>query len=50
MTKLDTERRAYAEEISDERRQRVALQAQLRVTSAKRAAIESERDGEACCT
>ncbi|KAF8473746.1 hypothetical protein DFH94DRAFT_806969 [Russula ochroleuca] len=41
---LDTERHAYAEEISDERRQRVALQAQLRVASAERATIESERD------
>ncbi|KAH9990173.1 hypothetical protein BJV77DRAFT_1014101, partial [Russula vinacea] len=41
---LDTERHAYAEEISDERRQRVALQAQLRVASAERATIEAERD------
>ena len=41
---LDTERHAYAEEISDERRQRAALQAQLRVASAERAKMEVERD------
>lgn len=41
---LDSERRTYAEEISDERRQRVALQAQLRAARAERAAMEAERD------
>jgi len=41
---LDSERHAYAEDISDERRQHVALQAQLRVASAERAKIEAERD------
>ena len=41
---LDSERRAFAEEISDERRQRVALQAQLRTARAERAAMEAERD------
>jgi Skp family chaperone for outer membrane proteins len=40
---LDTERNAYAEEISDERRQRAALQAQLRVASAERAKMEAEK-------
>ncbi|KAI0291880.1 hypothetical protein BC826DRAFT_1186759 [Russula brevipes] len=41
---LDSERRTYAEEISGERHQRVALQAQLRVARAERAAMEAERD------
>lgn len=41
---LDAERRTYAEEISDERRQRVVLQAQLRTARAERAAMEEERD------
>lgn len=41
---LDAERRTYAEEISDERRQRVALQAQLRAARAEPAAMEEERD------
>ena len=41
---LDAERRTYAEDISDERRQRVALQAQLRAARAERAAMEEERD------
>jgi chromosome segregation ATPase len=41
---LDAERRTYAEEISDERRQRVALRAQLRAARAERAAMEEERD------
>ncbi|KAI9435250.1 hypothetical protein H4582DRAFT_2059517 [Lactarius indigo] len=41
---LDSERRTYAEEISDERRQRVALQAQVRAARAERAAMEAERD------
>ena len=41
---LDSERREFAEEISDERRQRVALQAQLRTAKAERASMESERD------
>ncbi len=41
---LDSERHTYAEEISDERRQLVALRAQLRVASAERAKMEAERD------
>ena len=41
---LDAERRTYAEDISDERRQRVALQAQVRAARAERAAMEAERD------
>lgn len=41
---LDSERHAYAEDISDERRQRVALQAQLRIASAERVKMEAERD------
>jgi len=41
---LDSERRTYAEEISDERRHRVALQAQVRAARAERAAMEEERD------
>ncbi|KAH9022071.1 hypothetical protein EDB83DRAFT_2320361 [Lactarius deliciosus] len=41
---LDSERRTYAEEISEERRQRVALQAQVRSARAERAAMEEERD------
>ncbi|KAH9953643.1 hypothetical protein BC827DRAFT_113195 [Russula dissimulans] len=41
---LDSERCTYAEEISDERNQRVALQAQLRVAKAERAKMEAERD------
>ncbi len=41
---LDTERHAYAEEISDERHQRVALQAQLHVARVERAKMEAERD------
>ena len=41
---LDSERRACAEEISDERRQRVTLHAQLRVARAEAAAMEVERD------
>jgi hypothetical protein len=41
---LDSERRTYAEEISGERHQRVALQAQLRVARAERAMMEAERD------
>ncbi|KAI9453693.1 hypothetical protein BJY52DRAFT_1287690 [Lactarius psammicola] len=41
---LDSERRAYAEEISDERRLRVALQAQVRAARAEQAAMEEERD------
>ncbi|KAN0138051.1 hypothetical protein V8E53_003940 [Lactarius tabidus] len=41
---LDAERRTYAEDISDERRQRVVLQAQLRAARAERAAMEEERD------
>lgn len=41
---LDSERRTYSEEISDERRQRVALHAQLRVARAEVAAMETERD------
>jgi hypothetical protein len=41
---LDSERRTYSEEISDERRQRVALHAQLRVARAEVAAMEVERD------
>jgi hypothetical protein len=41
---LDSERRTYSEEISDERRQRVALHAQLRVARAEAAAMEAERD------
>ena len=42
---LDSERHTYAEEISDERRKRIALQAQISVASAERARIEAERDG-----
>lgn len=41
---LDSERRAYSEEISDERRQRAALHAELRVARAEAAAMEGERD------
>lgn len=41
---LDSQRRAYTEEISNERRQCVALQEQLRVARAERTAIEAERD------
>jgi hypothetical protein len=41
---LDAERRTFSEEISDERRQRVALQAQLRAARAERAAMEAELD------
>jgi cell division protein FtsB len=41
---LDSERHAYAEDILDERRQRVALQARLRVASTERAKMEAERD------
>ncbi|KAF8266143.1 hypothetical protein EI94DRAFT_231794 [Lactarius quietus] len=41
---LDEERRTYAKDISDERRQRVTLQAQLRAARAERAAMEAERD------
>ncbi|KAH9019969.1 hypothetical protein EDB85DRAFT_542226 [Lactarius pseudohatsudake] len=41
---LDSERRTYAEEISEERRQRVALTAQVRSARAERAAMEEERD------
>lgn len=41
---LDSERHAYSEEISCERGQRVALQAQLRAARAERAAMEAERD------
>ncbi|KAI0249002.1 hypothetical protein BJV78DRAFT_1363193 [Lactifluus subvellereus] len=41
---LDSERHAYSEEISCERRQRVALQAQLRAARAERATMEAERD------
>jgi hypothetical protein len=41
---LDSERHTHAEEISDERRRRVALQAQIRVVSAERAKMEAERD------
>jgi hypothetical protein len=41
---LDSERHAYAEDISDERRQRVVLQSQLRVASAEKATMEVERD------
>ena len=41
---VDSERRAFAEEISDERRQRVGLHAQLRTARAERAAMEAERD------
>ena len=41
---LDAERRTFSEEIYDERRQRVALQAQLRAARAERAAMEAERD------
>jgi hypothetical protein len=41
---LDSQRCAYAEEISNERRQCVALQAQLRVARAERTAMEAERD------
>ncbi|KAH9975217.1 hypothetical protein BJV74DRAFT_862944 [Russula compacta] len=41
---LDSQRRAYAEEISNERRQCVALQAQLHVARAEKTAIEAERD------
>jgi hypothetical protein len=41
---LDSERRAYAEDISDERNQRLALHAQLRAARAEAVAIEAERD------
>ena len=41
---LDSDRRAYSEEISDERRQRVALHARLRFARAEVAAMEAERD------
>ena len=41
---LDSERRTYSEEISYERRQRAALNAQLRVAKADAAATEAERD------
>ena len=41
---LDSERRAYAEEISDERCKRVALHTQLRVAKAEATAMEAERD------
>jgi hypothetical protein len=41
---LDSERRAYSEEISDERRKCVALHAQLRVAKARATAMEAERD------
>ncbi|KAI9450947.1 hypothetical protein F5148DRAFT_567054 [Russula earlei] len=41
---LDSERCAYTEEISHERSQRVALQAQLGVARAEKAVMESERD------
>ncbi len=41
---LDSERRAYAEEISEERRQHVTLQGQVRAARAQRAAMEAERD------
>ena len=38
---LDAERRTYAEDISDERRQRVALQAQVRAARAERIATRA---------
>jgi len=41
---LDSERRAYSEEISDERRQCAAIHAELRVARAEAAAMEAERD------
>ncbi|KAI0298800.1 hypothetical protein B0F90DRAFT_1731250 [Multifurca ochricompacta] len=41
---LDSERCTYVKEISDERRQRIALQAQLRAARTERAAMEAERD------
>jgi hypothetical protein len=41
---LDSERHTHAEEISDEQCKRVALLAQIRVASAERAKMETERD------